>query len=67
MVGYGRIAAYPDALLHDSFGERGARIGILVAVLHLLLYFTAPALAVLAKFDVYTLLVARTSPSCQAG
>ena len=30
-----RAAAHPDALLHDAVGEGGARLGDLVAVLHL--------------------------------
>ena len=30
-----RAAAHPDALLHDAVGAGGARVGVLVAVLHL--------------------------------
>ena len=30
-----RAAAHPDALLHDAVGATGARVGVLVAVLHL--------------------------------
>ena len=30
-----RAAAHPDALLHDAIGAPGARVGVLVAVLHL--------------------------------
>jgi hypothetical protein len=33
--GHGRAAAHPDALLHHAVGEGGARVGDLVAVLHL--------------------------------
>ena len=32
---HGGAAAHPDALLHDPVGAPGARIGVLVAVLHL--------------------------------
>ena len=33
--GYRRAAAHPDALLHHAFGQGGAPLGVLVAVLHL--------------------------------
>ena len=33
--GHGRAAAHPDALLHHALGAGGARVGDLVAVLHL--------------------------------
>ena len=32
---HGSAAAHPDALLHDALGAPGARVGVLVAVLHL--------------------------------
>ena len=32
---HGGAAAHPDALLHDALGAPGARVGVLVAVLHL--------------------------------
>ena len=32
---YRRAAAHPDALLHHAFGQGGAPLGVLVAVLHL--------------------------------
>ena len=37
-----RIAAYLDALLHHAFGQRGARIGVLVAVFYLPALFHSP-------------------------
>ena len=60
-------AAHPDALLHDA--ERAqARTSVFWSLFFIfLLYFTAPALAVLAKFDVYTDLVGSVSPHCQPG
>ncbi len=39
---HGRVAAHPDAVLHDTLGAAGPRIGVLVAVLHLPALFHRP-------------------------
>ena len=38
----GRAATYPDAVLHDTLGAAGPRVGVLVAVLHLSVVFHGP-------------------------
>ena len=64
MVGRG-AAAHPDALLHHAFGEE-ARVSVFWSLFFIfLLYFTAPALAILAKYDGLTSSSVRSSPNCR--
>jgi cation/acetate symporter len=55
--GHGCAAAHPDALLHHAVGEGSARSVTWSLFFIFLLYFTAPALAVLVKYEVFSVLV----------
>ena len=67
MVG---TAALPHILMrfYTTPSVKEARVSVFWSLFFIfLLYFTAPALAILAKYDVYNFLVGSSSPTCRPG